>query len=435
MSRIIVGISGGVDSSVAAYLLQKAGHEVIGCRMRTFDTPASLAEEQSAAEVAEKLGIPLYTVDMREAFAENVIARFADEYAAGRTPNPCLLCNRLVKWQALLMCMRENDADLVATGHYAALTKKSFLTDTAGFASECAADRASGCASEGVKQRPGDASGAADSPGQGARFCVTRVASEKDQSYALYNLTQEEIAHTVFPLADLSKEEVRDLAREAGLLTAEKPDSMEICFIPDNDYAGFLADRFGIKDCPGNYVDEAGNVLGKHQGIVHYTVGQRKGLGIALGKRIFVKEIRPLTNEVVLADDSDVFTDHIFVKNMNFQLLSPETPELAKCTSAADDLCLQTEVSGGVRAACVKIRYADRGTPAVIRKVSAQERQTVKKTGMPDRMVFPEARAESSAAGALYRLDFERPVRAAAPGQAAVAYDEAGHILCGGTIL
>lgn len=402
MSRIIVGISGGVDSSVAAYLLQKAGHEVIGCRMRTFDTPASLAEEQSAAEVAEKLGIPLYTVDMREAFAENVIARFADEYAAGRTPNPCLLCNRLVKWQALLACMREHGADLVATGHYAEVTS-------------------------GVKD--------STETEKNTRCCITRVASEKDQSYALYNLTQEEIAHTMFPLAGLSKEEVRDLAREAGLLTAERPDSMEICFIPDNDYAGFLADRFGIKDCPGNYVDEAGNVLGKHQGIVHYTVGQRKGLGIALGKRIFVKEIRPLTNEVVLADDSDVFTDHIFVKDMNFQLLSPETPELAKCTSAADDLCLQTEVSGGVRAACVKIRYADRGTPAVIRKVSAQERQTVKKTGMPDRMVFPEVRTESSAEGALYRLDFERPVRAAAPGQAAVAYDEAGHILCGGTIL
>lgn len=397
-----MGISGGVDSSVAAYLLQKAGHEVIGCRMRTFDTPASLAEEQSAAEVAEKLGIPLYTVDMREAFAENVIARFADEYAAGRTPNPCLLCNRLVKWQALLMCMRENDADLVATGHYAEVTS-------------------------GVKD--------STETEKNTRCCIARVASDKDQSYALYNLTQEEIAHTMFPLAGLSKEEVRDLAREAGLLTAERPDSMEICFIPDNDYAGFLADRFGIKDCPGNYVDEAGNVLGKHQGIVHYTVGQRKGLGIALGKRIFVKEIRPLTNEVVLADDSDVFTDHIFVKDMNFQLLSPETPELAKCTSAADDLCLQTEVSVGVRAACVKIRYADRGTPAVIRKVSAQERQTVKKTGMPDRRVFPEARAESSAEGALYRLDFERPVRAAAPGQAAVAYDEAGHILCGGTIL
>ena len=401
MSRIIVGISGGVDSSVAAYLLQKAGHEVIGCRMRTFDTPQSLEEEQSAAEVAAKLGIPLYTVDMREAFAENVIARFADEYAAGRTPNPCLLCNRLVKWQALLACMREHDAEYVATGHYAKATQTTKVsTETE----------------------------------NNTRYCVARVASEKDQSYALYNLTQEEIAHTMFPLAGLSKEEVRDLAREAGLLTAEKPDSMEICFIPDNDYAGFLADRFGIKDCPGNYVDESGNVLGKHQGIVHYTVGQRKGLGIALGKRIFVKEIRPLTNEVVLADDSDVFTDHIFVKDMNFQLLSPEIPDLAFC-DATDGPSLQPGAASGIRAACVKIRYADRGTPAIIRKVSAQDRQTAKNAVMPDKTVFPEARAASSAAGALYRLDFERPVRAAAPGQAAVAYDEAGRILCGGTIL
>ena len=380
MSRIIVGISGGVDSSVAAYLLQKAGHEVIGCRMRTFDTPASLAEEQSAAEVAEKLGIPLYTVDMREVFAENVIARFADEYAHGRTPNPCLLCNRLVKWQALLLCMREHDAEYVATGHYAQI------------AACCSGTDAGSQIVHGLE--------AADRKDPSIRRCVTRVASEKDQSYALYNLTQEEIAHTVFPLADLSKEEVRDLAREAGLLTAEKPDSMEICFIPDNDYAGFLADRFGIKDCPGNYVDEAGNVLGKHQGIVHYTVGQRKGLGIALGKRIFVKEIRPLTNEVVLADDSDVFTDHIFVKDMNFQLLSPE--------------------AGDVSAACVKIRYADRGTPAIIRRAesgAAEEK-------------FPKGTA-----GDIFRVDFERPVRAAAPGQAAVAYDEMGHILCGGTIL
>ena len=401
MSRIIVGISGGVDSSVAAYLLQKAGHEVIGCRMRTFDTPQSLEEEQSAAEVAAKLGIPLYTVDMREAFAENVIARFADEYAAGRTPNPCLLCNRLVKWQALLACMREHDAEYVATGHYAKATQTTKVsTETE----------------------------------NNTRYCVARVASEKDQSYALYNLTQEEIAHTKFPLAGLSKEEVRDLAREAGLLTAEKPDSMEICFIPDNDYAGFLRGHFGIEDCPGNYVDESGNVLGKHQGIVHYTVGQRKGLGIALGKRIFVKEIRPLTNEVVLADDSDVFTDHIFVKDMNFQLLSLETPDLAFC-DATDGPSLQPGAVPGIRAACVKIRYADRGTPAIIRKVSAQDRQMAINAVMPDKTVFPEARAASSAAGALYRLDFERPVRAAAPGQAAVAYDEAGHILCGGTIL
>ena len=388
MSRIIVGISGGVDSSVAAYLLQKAGHEVIGCRMRTFDTPVSLEEEQSAYEVAERLGIPLYTVDMRDAFSENVIARFAEEYAHGRTPNPCLLCNRLIKWQALLTCMREQNAEYVATGHYAAVTETKLSGN------------------RGEEKLSGGENSC-------SRFCITRVASEKDQSYALYNLTQEEIAHTVFPLAGRTKEEVRDLAREAGLLTAEKPDSMEICFIPDNDYAGFLAERFGIRDCPGNYVDEAGNVLGKHQGIVHYTVGQRKGLGIALGRRIFVKEIRPLTNEVVLADDSDVFTDHIFVKDMNFQLLSPDDCD-------------------GVLASCVKIRYADRGTPAILRRADRQEPGA----GDPETSAAgPADSLKNDASGEIYRLDFERPVRAAAPGQAAVAYDEAGHILCGGTIL
>ena len=375
MSRIIVGISGGVDSSVAAYLLKKAGHEVIGCRMRTFDTPASLEEERSAAEVAERLGIPLYTIDMRDAFAKNVIAHFAEEYAHGRTPNPCLRCNRLVKWQALLQCMREHDADLVATGHYAAVTKK--------------------CSQKG----------SAD-PGP-VRFGIARVASEKDQSYALYDLTQEEIAHTVFPLSGLTKEEVRELAREAGLLTAEKPDSMEICFIPDNDYAGFLGDRFGIRDCPGSYVDEEGHVLGKHQGIVHYTVGQRKGLGIALGKRIFVKEIRPLTNEVVLADDSDVFTDHIFVKDMNFQLLSPDAAQNAE----------------GVFASLVKIRYADRGTPGTIR------------AAVGDLPEYSSRISPSEDAGQIFRIDFDRPVRAAAPGQAAVCYNEEGQILCGGIIL
>ena len=368
MSRIVVGLSGGVDSSVAAYLLQKAGHEVIGCRMRTFDTLSSREEEESAALVADRMGIPLYTVDMRTAFAENVIARFAEEYAHGRTPNPCCICNRMVKWQALLKCMEEQGGDFVATGHYA----KTAFSENISIENE-----------------------------KNGRYCIARVASEKDQSYALYNLTQEEIAHTLFPLSGLAKEEVRGLARKAGLLTAEKPDSMEICFIPDNDYAAFLAERFGMADCPGNYVDEAGNVLGRHQGIVHYTVGQRKGLGIALGKRIFVKEIRPLSNEVVLADDSEVFTDHIFVKDMNFQLLSPDFAD-------------------GIRASCVKIRYADRGTPAVLLRSNPQEEIPQAAAGCP---------------GEIFRLDFERPVRAAAPGQAAVCYDEEGRILCGGTIL
>lgn len=354
--KIVVGISGGVDSSVAAWLLKKEGNEVIGCRMRTFDTDASRIEEEAGRAVCEALGIPLIEMDYREEFAREVIESFAGEYAAGRTPNPCCLCNRRVKWQALLRCMQETGADAVATGHYARLTS---VTD----------------------------------PGTGKkRYAVSRADSAKDQSYALYNLTQEEIAHTIFPLSEYTKDEIRAMAEEAGLPTAKKPDSMDICFIPDNDYAAFLREHFGMEDCPGNYVDPEGNVLGRHQGIVHYTVGQRKGLGIALGKRIFVKEIRPLTNEVVLADDSDVFTDHLYLKDVNFQLA--DAPE-------------ENGQFAPVSSPLVKIRYADKGAPGVMTKEAEKD---------------------------LYRIDFARPVRAASPGQAAVLYDEEGRILCGGII-
>jgi len=300
--------------------------------------------------VAEKLGIPLYTEDFREEFKRDVIRYFASEYGAGRTPNPCCICNRKVKWQALMRCMKREGAQFVATGHYAEVAK------------------------------------------EGDRFCVHSTDSRKDQSYALYNLTQEEIACTMFPLGGMDKEEVRAIAREMGLLTADKPDSMENCFIPENDYAAFLKENFGLTDQPGNYIDTEGKVLGKHPGIVHLTVGQRKGLGIALGKKVFVKEIRPASNEVVLADDSDVFTDSLFLSDVNFQ--------------AAFE---GKEVSAGR----IKIRYADPGTPGIMRPTGEET-----ESGSP-----------------IYRIDFERSVRAATPGQAAVLYDAAGRLLCGGTIL
>ncbi|MCQ2400853.1 MAG: tRNA 2-thiouridine(34) synthase MnmA [Lachnospiraceae bacterium] len=344
MSRIVVGLSGGVDSAVAAWLLKKEGHEVIGCRMRTFDTEESVIEEESAKAVAEHLQIPLIIKDYREEFKKCVIDYFAEEYAAGRTPNPCLICNRKVKWQSLLTCMNDEGAEYVATGHYAAVEYEG-------------------------------------------RWCVRRVGNAKDQSYALFNLTQEELSHTVFPLSKFTKDEIRLMAEEAGLSNSKKPDSMEICFIPENDYAGFLRDRFNIADCPGNYVDVNGNVLGRHEGIIHYTVGQRKGLGIALGKRIFVKEIRPLTNEVVLADDEDVFTGSLRLRDVNFQLAPEEKEEIT--------------------ARLIKVRYADHG--------------------MPGRMYRDEKNGG-------YIVEFEKPVRAAAPGQAAVLYDEEDRILCGGFI-
>lgn len=350
MKKAVVGISGGVDSSVCAYLLQEAGYEVIGCRMRSFDTPQSLEEERAAAEVAEKLKVPLITLDLREEFRREVIDYFAKEYMQGRTPNPCCICNRKVKWEALLQCMRKTGADFVATGHYADIET-------------------------------------------GVRYAVKAVSDRKDQSYALYNLTQEELSFTRFPLAGKSKEEIRDLARSAGLITAEKRDSMEICFIPDKDYASFLRVNYGCREVPGNFVSPDGTILGRHSGIIHYTVGQRKGLGIALGKKVFVKEIRPAANEVVLAGDEEVYTDELLITDVNLQ---------------------KAERADGLYASKIKVRYADPGCSGTIRWVDNHLLSTGK---------------------SVYQICFDHPVRAAAPGQAAVCYDETGCILCGGTIL
>ena len=368
--KIAIGLSGGVDSSVAAHLLLEAGHELIGCTMRTFDTERSRREAADAEAVARRLGIPFYEVDYRKEFLREVITYFISEYTKGRTPNPCCICNRKVKWEALLSCARAQGADMVATGHYARL-----------------------------EQLPEE---------EGGRYCIRQALTlRKDQSYALYNLKQEQLAKTLLPLGSYTKEEVRDLAGRIGLFTADKPDSQEICFIPDTDYAGFIRNNIGILretglmdsleqirwEEPGNYVDREGHVLGRHRGIIHYTVGQRKGLGIALGRRIFVKEIRPETNEVVLADNEEVFSDRLYLKEVNWQ--------------ARD---FGKEPLGAELSARVRIRYGHAGSPALIRKL--------------------ERDGEPSG----YEVRFLEPVRAITPGQAAVFYDDAGRILGGGLI-
>lgn len=367
--KIVIGLSGGVDSSVAAYLLKKAGNEVIGCTMRTFDTERSLRELEDARKIAEKLDIPFVVMDRRKEFEEEVIRYFISEYVHGRTPNPCCICNRRVKWQTLLDCMREQGADKVATGHYS-----------------------------GIGELEG-------------RYYIKKADKlDKDQSYALYNLTQEELSHTIMPLSGYNKDEVRAIACEAGLFNSDKPDSQEICFIPDKDYAGFIerhrellpedinpnsVDKTDLKwNEPGNFVDIHGNILGQHKGIINYTVGQRKGLGIALGKRIFVREIRPLSNEVVLSDNEEVFSDSLICEKVNFQAVDFEN------ISAWDaDARLN---------AIVKIRYADKGTRAVITRAKEDGR---------------------------YLVSFEQPVRAVTPGQAAVFYDEENRLLGGGLIV
>ena len=356
MAKIVVGLSGGVDSSVAAHLLKEAGHEVIGVTMQIWQEEENSIQEENggccglsavedARRVAQMLGIPYYVMNFRSEFKKDVIDYFVAEYMAGRTPNPCIACNRYVKWESLYHRARAIGADAIATGHYSRIVKL-----------------------------------------ENGRYALQKsITDAKDQTYALYNLTQEQLAHTLMPVGAYSKEEIRKIAESIGLLVANKPDSMEICFVPDNDYASFIEQYTGNTFSEGNFVNTAGEVLGKHKGIIHYTVGQRKGLGIALGARTFVKEIRPETNEVVLASNEELFSNVLYANQLNF--MSIET------------IKEPIEV-------VAKIRYNHKGAKATIQLVEED----------------------------IVKVTFEEPQRAITPGQAVVWYD--GDIVVGGgTIL
>ena len=355
--KVVVGLSGGVDSSVAACLLKEQGYEVIGVTMRTWqDEPEELSQEnggccglsavEDARRVAQELGIPYYVMNFKREFKTKVIDYFVDEYLKGRTPNPCIACNRYVKWESLLEKSLALGADYIATGHYAQV----------------------------VRLRNG-------------RYAIkASAAGGKDQTYALYNLTQRQLAHTLMPVGEYAKEEIRQIAKAKGLLVADKPDSQEICFIPDHDYAGFIRE-YGGRDLPkGNFVDSQGNILGQHEGIACYTIGQRRGLGLSMGRRVFVKEIRRETNEVVIGEGEQVFSDSLRCGQVNWM--------------AEDGL------KGQERTVTAKIRYSHKGAPCRIRE-------------LPDGLV--ECR-------------FEEPVRAVTPGQAVVFY-VGDVVLGGGTIL
>lgn len=352
---VVVGLSGGVDSSVAAYLLKEQGYDVIGVTMQIWQEEDSCTVEENggccglsavedARRVAQKLDIPYYVMNFRKEFQEQVIDYFTREYLEGRTPNPCIACNRYVKWESLLKRSLEIGADYIATGHYAR-----------------------------VEQLPN------------GRYAIRNsVTAKKDQTYALYNLTQEQLARTLMPVGAYTKEEIRKIAEEAGLPVAHKKDSQEICFVPDNDYAGFIKNSTGKTIPKGNFVQADGKVLGEHQGIIHYTIGQRKGLNLSMGHPVFVTKIRPDTNEVVIGENEDLFINTLLCDRVNFMAMEG----------------LEEEVR--LKA---KIRYNHPGAECVI----------------------------SPAEDGKVRVTFDQPQRAITPGQAVVFYQ--GEYVAGGGII
>jgi tRNA-specific 2-thiouridylase len=355
--KVVVGMSGGVDSSVAALLLKEQGYDVIGVTMQIWqdEDACSLEREggccgvsavEDARRVAEVLDIPYYVMNFKEEFQKNVIDYFVAEYQRGRTPNPCIACNRYVKWEALLERSLAIGADYIATGHYARIIRR-----------------------------------------ENGRYAIENSVTEsKDQTYALYGLTQEQLRHTLLPVGFYEKPQVREMAAAAGLPVAKKHDSQEICFVLDGDYASFIERDTGVKAPEGNFVTKDGKILGRHRGITHYTIGQRRGLDLPMGRRVFVTGIRPDTNEVVVGEAEDVFTDCLVADHLTFMGI----PEL-KIGEEGHFL--------------TKIRYNHRGTMCRIRRTDEDE----------------------------ITCRFDEPVRAVTPGQAVVFYED-GCVAGGGII-